>query len=249
MTITSVTPIALVSGGAGGLGRAVIQRLNQAGAQCAAVSRYAERLAGSAAAATVVADVSTMDGAQVAVAQCRATLGLPTVLVHCPGSILLAPAHRTSEAQWRATLAANLDSAFFTLRAWTAAMLEEKAAGAAVFVSTVAAQIGVANHEAVAAAKGGIEAMVRSAAATYAAQNLRFNAVATGLMDTPLASGLLRTDALREASAKQYPVGGLGTPEELADLIGWLVGDTARRVTGQVWTVDGGFTAIRPLVR
>lgn len=242
-------PVALITGGAGGLGRAVIDRLNRAGVQCAAVSRSAERLAGSAAAATIVADVSTVDGAQAALAQCRGALGVPTVLVHCPGSILLAPAHRTSEAQWRATLAANLDSAFFTLRAWTAALLEDKVAGTAVFVSTVAAQIGVANHEAVAAAKGGIEAMVRSAAATYAAQHLRINAVATGLMDTPLAGGLLRTEALREASARQYPVGGLGTPEELADLIAWLTSDAARRVTGQVWTVDGGFTAIRPLVR
>jgi NAD(P)-dependent dehydrogenase (short-subunit alcohol dehydrogenase family) len=128
-------------------------------------------------------------------------------------------------------------------------LLEEKQPGTAVFVSTVAAQIGVANHEAIAAAKGGIEAMVRSAAATYAPQGLRINAVATGLMDTPLASGLLRSDALREASAKQYPIGGLGSADELAELIGWLVSDAARRVTGQVWTVDGGFTAIRPLVR
>jgi NAD(P)-dependent dehydrogenase (short-subunit alcohol dehydrogenase family) len=241
--------VALVTGGAGGLGRAVIDRLQSSSVQCAAVSRSAERLAGSTAAANIVADVSTGDGAQAAVAQCHAALGLPTVLVHCPGSILLAPAHRTSEAQWRSTLAANLDSAFFMLRAWTAALLEQKQPGAAVFVSTVAAQIGVANHEAVAAAKGGVEAMVRSAAATYAPQGLRINAVATGLMDTPLASGLLRTDALREASAKQYPIGGLGTADELADLIGWLVSDAARRVTGQVWTVDGGFTAIRPLVR
>lgn len=241
--------IALIPGAAGGLGRAALARLTARGVRCAGVSRSADRLADLDAAARLVADVSTAEGATEAVAQCRAQLGLPTLLVHCPGSILLAPAHRTSEAQWRATLAANLDSAFFTLRAWTAALLEAKQPGAAVFVSTVAAQIGVANHEAVAAAKGGLEAMVRSAAATYAPQGLRINAVATGLMDTPLAAGLLRGDAMREASAKQYPIGGLGTAGELAGLIDWLLGEDARRVTGQVWTVDGGFTAIRPLVR
>lgn len=241
--------IALVPGAAGGLGRAVLARLNARGVQCAAVSRSSERLAALDAAARITADVSTFDGAALAVARCRDELGLPTLLVHCPGSILLAPAHRTSETQWRATIAANLDSAFFMLRAWTAALVEAKQPGAAVFVSTVAAQIGVANHEAIAAAKGGIEAMVRSAAATYAPQGLRVNAVATGLMDTPLAAGLLRGDVMREASAKQYPVGGIGSADELASLIDWLLGDDARRVTGQVWTVDGGFTAIRPLVR
>jgi NAD(P)-dependent dehydrogenase (short-subunit alcohol dehydrogenase family) len=241
--------IALIPGAAGGLGRAVLARLAARGVRCAAVSRSADRLADLDAAARLVADVSTAEGATEAVAQCRAQLGLPTLLVHCPGSILLAAAHRTSEAQWRATLASNLDSAFFMLRAWTAAMLEAKQAGAAVYVSTVAAHIGVANHEAVAAAKGGLEAMVRSAAATYAPHGLRINAVATGLMDTPLAAGLLRGDAMREASTRQYPIGGLGTAGELAGLIDWLLGEDARRVTGQVWTVDGGFTAIRPLVR
>ena len=241
--------IALIPGAAGGLGRATSARLAARGVQVAAVSRSEERLAALDAAAKIAADVSTADGAAQAVAACRDQLGVPTLLLHCPGSILLAPAHRTSEAQWRATISANLDSAFFTLRAWTAALLEAKVAGAAVFVSTVAAQIGVANHEAVAAAKGGLEAMVRSAAASYAAQGLRINAVATGLMDTPLAAGLLRTDAIREASAKQYPLGGIGSADELASLIDWLLSDDARRVTGQVWTVDGGFTAIRPLVR
>jgi len=241
--------IALIPGAAGGLGGAVLARLNARDVRCAAVSRSSERLADVDAAARITADVSTLDGAASAVAQCRDQLGLPALLVHCPGSILLAPAHRTSEAQWRATLAASLDSAFFMLRAWTAAMLEARQTGAAVFVSTVAARIGVANHEAIAAAKGGVEAMVRSAAATYAPQGLRINAVATGLMDTPLAAGLLRGDVMREASARQYPVGGIGTSGELASLIDWLLSEDARRVTGQVWCVDGGFTAIRPLVR
>ncbi|MFO0146001.1 MAG: SDR family NAD(P)-dependent oxidoreductase [Betaproteobacteria bacterium] len=81
--------VALVTGGAGGLGRAVVDRLQRSGTQCAAVSRSAQRLAGSAAAASIVADVSTADGAQSAVEQCRSSLGLPTVMVHCRCSIIL----------------------------------------------------------------------------------------------------------------------------------------------------------------
>jgi NAD(P)-dependent dehydrogenase (short-subunit alcohol dehydrogenase family) len=232
--------IALIPGAAGGLGRAVVNRLAARGVQCAAVSRQAERLHDLPDATPVVADVSTGEGAQAAVDACKKALGTPTLLVHCPGSILLAAAHRTSDEQWRATMSANLDSAFFTLRAWTKAMLEAKQPGAAVFVSTVAARIGVANHEAIAAAKGGVEAMVRSAAATYASQGLRINAVSTGLM---------RGDAMREAAGRQYPLGGIGKPEDLADLIDWLLTDVSARVTGQIFTVDGGFTAIRPMVR
>jgi NAD(P)-dependent dehydrogenase (short-subunit alcohol dehydrogenase family) len=247
--VTGGGAIALVAGGAGGLGRAVSGRLRAQGVRVAAVSRTAERLQGLAVDAAILADVSTAAGAAAAMDACRAQLGPPELLVNCAGSILLAPAHRTSEAQWRATLAANLDSAFFLLQAWAAARLAEKQPGAAVFVSTVAARIGVANHEAIAAAKGGLEALVRSAAATYAPQGLRFNAVAPGLMDTPLAAGLLRSDAMREASAKQYPLGGLGHADELASLIVWLLGPDAARVTGQTWSLDGGFASIRPLVK
>jgi NAD(P)-dependent dehydrogenase (short-subunit alcohol dehydrogenase family) len=68
-------------------------------------------------------------------------------------------------------------------------------------------------------------------------------------METPAASKFISSPALREASAKQYPLGTIGTAEEIADVMHWLLSDSARRVTGQTWTVDGGFTAIRPLVR
>ena len=81
--------------------------------------------------------------------------------------------------------------------------------GAAVIASSVVARIGVANHEAIAAAKGGVEALVRSAAATYAAQGLRINAVAPGLTETPMTANMLKMTAMREGAARQYPLGGI----------------------------------------
>jgi NAD(P)-dependent dehydrogenase (short-subunit alcohol dehydrogenase family) len=91
------------------------------------------------------------------------------------------------------------------------------APGAAVFASSVVARIGVANHEAIAAAKGGVEALVRSAAATYASQGMCVNAVAPGMTETPMAAGMLKMPAMREGAARQYPLGGVQTAEQVAE--------------------------------
>ncbi|MGQ3051348.1 MAG: SDR family NAD(P)-dependent oxidoreductase, partial [Roseateles sp.] len=175
--------------------------------------------------------------------------GVPTRLAHCVGSTLIAPLHRSRAEQVREVLRINLESALFTLGAWVEAMREPAQPGAAVLVSSVVAGIGVANHEAIAAAKGGIEALVRSAAATYAPLGLRINAVAPGMTDTPMTAAMLKQPAMREGAGKQYPLGGVQTAEQVAGVMAWLLSDAADRLTGQVLPVDGGFTRIRPLVR
>jgi NAD(P)-dependent dehydrogenase (short-subunit alcohol dehydrogenase family) len=141
----------------------------------------------------------------------------------------------------------NLDSAVFMLQAWIAAL--QGGPGSAVFASSVVARIGVANHEAIAAAKGGVEALVRSAAATYAAQRVRINAVAPGMTETPMTASMLKMPAMQEGAARQYPLGGVQTADQVADVMAWLLGDGSARLTGQVLAVDGGFTTIRPLVK
>ena len=220
--------VLLVTGAAGGLGRAIVSRAATAGLQIAVVSRDAQHLTDAFGDnhTQIVADVASHAGAQLAVARCVETLGAPAMLAHCVGNILLAPAGRTTEAQYRDVMTANLDSAFFMLGAFVTAARTAAIPASACFVSTIAAGIGIANHEAVAAAKGGLEAMVRSAAAKF-----------------------LSSPALREASARQYPLGTIGTADEVAEVMLWLLSDSARRVTGQTWTIDGGFTAVRPLVR
>ena len=243
-----MTSIALITGASGGIGRALALQLQASGHRVVAVGRDADRLAGVDAALRIAADTTTPEGAALALAACKETLGAaPTLLAHCVGSTLIAPLHRTRVEAYREIMRVNLDSAVFMLQAWIAAL--QGGPGAAVFASSVVARIGVANHEAIAAAKGGVEAMVRSAAATYASQGLRINAVAPGMTETPMTAGMLKLPAMREGAAKQYPLGGVQTADQVADAMAWLLGDGAARLTGQVIAVDGGFTTVRPLVK
>ena len=161
--------IALVTGARGGIGREVVARLRTSGYRVAAVGREADTLAAVEADAHIAADTTTPEGATAAVAACRAQLGsVPSLLAHCVGSTLIAPLHRSAALQIREVLRVNLDSALFMLQAWIEGLRSAGQPGAAVLVSSVVARIGVANHEAIAAAKGGVEALARSAAATYA---------------------------------------------------------------------------------
>jgi len=246
--VAAMSAILMITGASGGIGRALARRAQADGWRVAAVGRDAGRLADVEAAAHIVADVATPEGALQAVAACRHLLGTaPSMLAHAVGSTLIAPVHRTSFDAYRELMRVNLDSAFCVLQAWIAAL--ESQPGSAVFVSSVVARIGVANHEAIAAAKGGVEGLVRSAAATYAAQGVRVNAVAPGLTETPMTAAMLKLPAMREAAARQYPLGGVQDAAQVADAMAWLLGPGAVRITGQVIAVDGGFTTVRPLVR
>jgi NAD(P)-dependent dehydrogenase (short-subunit alcohol dehydrogenase family) len=248
--MTASARIALVTGARGGIGREVTARLRASGHRVAVVGRDAAALADVEADAHIAADTATAEGAALAIQACIGELGgAPTMLAHCVGSTLIAPLHRTSAAQYREVMRVNLDSAVYVLQAWIAAMREGGLHGSAVLVSSVVARIGVANHEAIAAAKGGIEALARSAAATYAPLGLRVNAIAPGMTDTPLTAGMLRLDAMREGAGRQYPLGGVQTAAQVADAIVWLLSGNAERITGQVIAVDGGFTTVRPLVK
>ncbi len=244
------TSTALVTGARGGIGRAVVAQLRASGHRVAAVGRDAASLADVEADTHIAVDTTEPEGAAFAIAACIGELGsTPTMLAHCVGSTLIAPLHRTTAAQYREIMRVNLDSTVYVLRAWIEAMRAAGLPGSAVLVSSVVARIGVANHEAIAVAKGAIEALARSAAATYAPLGVRINAVAPGMTDTPMTATMLRADAMREGAGRQYPLGGIQTAAQVADAIVWLLSDNAARITGQVIAVDGGFTTVRPLVK
>jgi NAD(P)-dependent dehydrogenase (short-subunit alcohol dehydrogenase family) len=240
----------LITGASGGVARALADVLRLAGWRLALVTRESTRLTAASGDLVIEADVATEAGAEAAMVAAVAAFGQPPdAVAHCAGAILIAPIARTSEAQYRECLAANLDSAFFIAKAYAPRMQAAKRPGSLLFFSSVAAGIGVANHAAIAIAKGGIEGLVRSLAADFSADGLRVNAIAPGLMRTPATERLLSNASAAKAIAAQYPVGRHGEAADAAALAALLLSDAAGWINGQVIGLDGGFGAVRPYVK
>ncbi len=164
----------LITGATGGVASALTDLLRHRGWRLALVSR-SETIPGLAdGELAIAADVSTEAGAEAALDRaCEAFGAPPDALAHCAGAILIAPLARTGEAQYRACLATNLDSAFFVARAYAPRVQKAKRPGTLLLFSSVAAGIGVANHAAIAIAKGGIEGLARHRRAISARSSRR----------------------------------------------------------------------------
>ena len=230
----------VIIGGGGGIGRALVSRLRASGQSITVISRDEGNHA-DLDAETIVGDARDIDAFQDLVESANSRQPV-TGMVCLAGSILLKPAHMTTADEWHETIGTNLTTAFACVKAAGRIM---KQSGSIVLSSTVAAGTGLPNHEAIAAAKAGVEGLARSAAATYASRGLRCNAVAPGLVDTPLAERITRSERALEHSRKMHPLGRIGTPDDVAAAIAWLLSDESDWVTGQVIGIDGGLGKTR----
>lgn len=241
--------VMFITGGAGGIGSALARTLVSRGDRVAlfgrtqqALEALADELGGPNHALAIAGDALHFSNLQHAVEQTLAHWGTLDGLAHCIGSIVLKPLHLTTPEEFAQTINQNLTSAFLAARAVIDTM-RARQSGSVVLVSSVAARQGLTNHEAIAAAKAGLDGLVRAAAITYARQSIRFNAVAPGLVETKLAAPLLRTDAARSFSESMHPLGRLGKPEDVAAAIAYLLGPESSWITGQVWAIDGGLSS------
>lgn len=156
--------------------------------------------------------------------------------------MLLKPAHATSDDDWAETLQVNAFSSFAIIREAAAAM--RSTGGSIVLFSSAAVRIGLPNHEAIAAAKGAVEGLVRSAAATYAARGIRVNAIAPGLVRSEMTRRIWENDSSAAASVAMHALGRLGEPSDIARLAAWLMDPDNSWTTGQVIGVDGGLSSV-----
>jgi NAD(P)-dependent dehydrogenase (short-subunit alcohol dehydrogenase family) len=240
------SPVGLVLGATGGIGGETARRLAAAGWRLVLAGRDPERLeplARSLGATPVEVDARDVAQVEAAVSQAVEQHGRLDGLANCFGTLLLKPAHLTTYPEWQETLEVNLTSAFAAVRA--GAQVMSKDGGSIVLVSTAAARIGLANHEAIAAAKGGVQGLALAAAASYAQRRIRVNVVAPGLVRTRLAERVTANEAALKISTNMHPLGRIGEPSDVASLIAWLLDPANGWVTGQVMGVDGGLGTLR----
>lgn len=237
----------VVFGATGGVGSALCRQLVAAGGRVLAVGRNPDKLAVLGAElgiSTFCADVTSAAAVDAAIDEAVTVLPRLDGVAHCVGSLLLKPAHLTSDAEWDQTVATNLNSAFYVLRAAVRTM-QTRGGGSIVLVSTAAAATGLANHEAIGAAKAGVEGLMLAAAATYGPRGIRANCVAPGLVRTPLTARLTENELSLKASVAMHALGRIGEPSDIANAIEWLLSPAQSWVTGQVIGVDGGLARLR----
>ena len=235
--------VALVTGGSRGIGRAIAEALAEGGARVALVARDGERA--NAAAAELpgarhagfpcdVADPAAVNATLAAVEQ---QLGPVDILVNNAGitrdNLLL----RMKDEEFDEVIAANLKGAFNFTRAVSRGMMKRRD-GAILNITSVVGLIGNAGQANYAASKAGLVGLTKSVARELASRNVRCNAIAPGFITTDM-TGQLDEKQIEELRAR-IPLGALGNPADVAAAVRFLVGPSARYITGQVLAVDGG---------
>jgi 3-oxoacyl-[acyl-carrier protein] reductase len=237
--------VALVTGGARGIGRAIAVRLAAEGAKIGIVdwadngqdtAREIEQESGRQT-TFFKADISKEADAMAAVAAVESALGPVDILINNAGITRDGLALTMTESDWDAVLSVNLKGAFLMSKAVLRGMIKRRR-GSIVNISSVVGRRGNAGQANYSAAKAGLLGLTKTLAKEVASRNVRVNAVAPGYIETEMTAAL--DEIARKALISQIPLARIGTPQSVADAVAFLAGDSASFITGAVLAVDGG---------
>jgi NAD(P)-dependent dehydrogenase (short-subunit alcohol dehydrogenase family) len=239
--------VAIVTGAAGGVGRATVDLLTRRGASVVAedVDAAVARLEGPNV-ATVAGDVRRAETARKAVETALSRFGRLDILVNNAAVIITKDILSTEEDEWNDLMAVNVTGVFHHCRAVLPHMIARKR-GSIVNVSSISGLVGLPLQAAYCASKGAIVQLTRQLAVDYAASGIRVNSVAPGSIDTPFLARYLESQpdpaaAEREIKAA-HPMGRYCGPEEIAEPIAFLASDASSFITGAILSADGGYVA------
>ncbi len=226
--------VAVVTGGASGIGRAIIERFTAEGAKCASLDLNPA----PEAALSIKANVSQPAAVSAAFTEIAEKLGPVDVLVNGAGQAgQLTPAAKMTDEDWDAIIHVHLNGTFYCSRAALRVMLPRRK-GRIINIASVAALRGLPGGSSYSAAKGGIISFSRAIAQEAAPDGVRVNVIAPGWVDTPIVNHVPKE--LLTMLLAQVPLGRIGQPEEIAGVALWLASDDSTYVVGQVISPNGG---------
>jgi 3-oxoacyl-[acyl-carrier protein] reductase len=237
--------VALITGGAQGIGRAIALLFARQGAKVAISDINLERaeetsreiVSLGADALAIGGNVADAKAAEAMVEQTVERFGGLDILVNNAGITRDGVLLRMKEEDWESVLAVNLKGAFHCTKAALRSFLKRKG-GKIVNIASVTGEMGNAGQANYAASKAGLIGFTKSVAREYASRNIQVNAVAPGFIDTAMSQAIPQKD--REFLIKQIPMERLGAPEDVAEAVLFLAGPAAGYITGQVLNVNGG---------
>lgn len=239
--------VALVTGGRGGIGRAICARFGREGAHVVAGDLSAAgSVAGEAHGEFVRLDVTSESEVQAAMESIGSRFGRLDVLVNAAGMEIEKTIEETSLADWNRIFAVNVAGTFLVSK-HALPLLRKNANASIINLGSYDGFIADPGLAAYCATKGAVHALTRAMACDHGPEGIRVNAICPGYVDTPMLRSFFRdhgdVHSLDESIRAIHPTRRFGTPEDIANLANWLASDEARYASGQLWVIDGGLSA------